>query len=445
MVTSADILVVDDKPDNLRLLSSILTNEGFKVRKVLSGQLAVDAAQIHPPDLILLDIMMPQPDGYQVCQDLKANPCTADIPIIFLSALDTVADKIKAFTAGGVDFISKPFQQEEVLARVKTHLQIRQLTKALQEQNQRLQAEIQQRCQVEAELSQALHELKSTQEQIIVKEKLASLGALMAGIAHELRNPLNFVMNYAESSVELAAEALDELTAATGPRGESAPDAATEPSHSELSSETKRLATLQEILSDLRDNAAAIHQHGQRAERIIRMMMQHTRTEPCERKPTNLNELVAEALDLTYHSKRAQDSDFNLTIQTDYDPAVGMLSVSASDLGRALINLIENACYALQEKYHQSPVGFTPTLLIQTRRHPDAVEIRIRDNGIGIAPEIQTKIFDPFFTTKAANGTGLGLSITYDVIVGQHQGTLKVTSQPQVFTEFLIGIPAQFP
>ncbi|MBF2002198.1 MAG: response regulator [Synechococcales cyanobacterium M58_A2018_015] len=438
MVTSADILVVDDKPDNLRLLSSILTNEGFKVRKVLNGQLAIDAARIHPPDLILLDIMMPQPDGYQVCQDLKANPCTADIPIIFLSALDTVADKVKAFTAGGVDFISKPFQQEEVLARVKTHLQIRQLTKALQEQNQRLQAEIQQRRQVEAELSQALHELQATQEQIIVKEKLASLGALTAGIAHELRNPLNFVMNYAESSVELAAEALDELTAATSPLAESAPAPAIELPYSE----PERLATLQEILSDLRDNATAIHQHGQRAERIIRMMMQHTRTEPCERKPTNLNELVAEALDLTYHSKRAQDSDFNVTIQTDYDPAVGMISVSASDLGRALINLIENACYALQEKYHQSPAGFTPTLLIQTRRHPEAVEIRIRDNGIGIPPEIQTKIFDPFFTTKAADGTGLGLSITYDVIVGQHQGTLKVTSQPQVFTEFLIGLPA---
>lgn len=265
-----NILVVDDKPDNLRLLSNILAKEGYKVRKVLNGRLAVDAAQLDPPDLILLDIMMPAPDGYEVCQTLKANQQTQDIPIIFLSALDTVTDKVKAFTVGGVDYITKPFQQEEVLARVRTHLNLRRLNRALQQRNSMLKQEIKHRRKIEAELKQTLQELRETQEQIIVKEKLASLGALMAGIAHELRNPLNFVNNYAESSVEL----LDDLQAELA-----AQIAAIEPD---------LLESLQEALADVQANAAAIHQHGQRAERIIQNMMQHARTEPGDRRFTNL-------------------------------------------------------------------------------------------------------------------------------------------------------------
>ncbi|MBF2047501.1 MAG: response regulator [Elainella sp. C42_A2020_010] len=414
-----NILVVDDKPDNLRLLSNILVKEGYKVRKVLNGRLAIDAAQLDPPDLILLDIMMPDPDGYQVCQALKANPQTQEIPIIFLSALDTVTDKVKAFTVGGVDYITKPFQQEEVLARVKTHLNLQRLNRALQQRNSLLKQAVKRRRKTEATLKQTLQELQDTQKQIILKEKLASLGALMAGIAHELRNPLNFVNNYAEGSIELVDDMLADLVIQLAPDQSEA---------------------LQAALAEVRANAVAIHQHGQRAERIIQTMMQHTRTEPGERQLVNLANLLKEATELAYHSRRAQFPDFNVTIETDHDATLGLVNVAPSDLSRAFINLIDNACYAVYKQQQQNP-AHAPRIAITTRKLVDQIEIKIWDNGIGIESDTLTKVFDPFFTTKANEGTGLGLSITYDVIVGQHRGTLSVNSEPGSFTEFIVTLP----
>jgi len=427
MAAQESILVVDDKPDNLRLLANILTEAAYKVRKVTSGKLALDAARLDPPDLILLDIMMPELDGYQVCQALKQHPETCEIPVIFLSALDNLTDKVTAFTMGGIDYIIKPFQQQEVLVRVKTHLQIRRLNQSLRSQNLQLQAEVSQRQQTETELTLALQELHNTQAQIVAKEKLASLGALMAGIAHELRNPLNFVNNYAESTVELITELVSELH---------------DPSSVDISLPTISPSELKTRLIDLRDNALAIHQHGQRAERIINSMMQHAHTRSSEAQTTDLNRLVEESFKLAYHSRRSKLPDFNVTLQTNYDPSIGQIAVGA-DLNRALINLIDNACYAVYKKQQQTE--FTPTIWITTRRLSNQAEIRIRDNGIGIAPEIQSRIFDPFFTTKANEGTGLGLSITHDIVVGQHQGSLSLTSELNVYTEFTLLLPLSFP
>ena len=347
--------------------------------------------------------------------------------MIFLSALDNLTDKVTAFTMGGIDYIIKPFQQQEVLVRVKTHLQIRRLNQSLRSQNLQLQAEVSQRQQTETELTLALQELHNTQAQIVAKEKLASLGALMAGIAHELRNPLNFVNNYAESTVELITELVSELH---------------DPSSVDMSSPTISPSELKTRLIDLRDNALAIHQHGQRAERIINSMMQHAHTRSSEAQTTDLNRLVEESFKLAYHSRRSKLPDFNVTLQTNYDPSIGQIAVGA-DLNRALINLIDNACYAVYKKQQQTE--FTPTIWITTRRLSNQAEIRIRDNGIGIAPEIQSRIFDPFFTTKANEGTGLGLSITHDIVVGQHQGSLSLTSELNVYTEFTLLLPLSFP
>ncbi len=422
MAAQINILAVDDKPDNLRLLSKMLTGEAYKVRKVTSGRLAIEAARLNPPDLILLDIMMPDLDGYQVCEALKQQPETRDIPVIFLSALDDQANKVKAFVAGGVDYVTKPFQQQEVLARVRTHLQIRQLNQSLQAQNLQLQTEVTQRQQTEAELQITLQELRDTQAQIIVKEKLASLGALMAGIAHELRNPLNFVNNYAEGSVELLGELLEEL-------------------NSLLSKHDS--AELQERLIELRDNALAIHQHGQRAERIINSMMQHARSLLSERQRVDLNQLVEESFKLAYHSRRSNLPDFRVTLNASYDPSIGEVELFA-DLSRALINLIDNACYALYKKQQQD-AAFQPMLQITTRRLPSQIEIRIRDNGTGIDAAAQSRIFDPFFTTKANEGTGLGLSIAHDIVVGQHRGNLSVISELDNYTEFTLLLPLNLP
>lgn len=419
-----NILIVDDQPNNLRLLSKILADESYKVRKVLDGRRALDAAQLDPPDLILLDIMMPDLTGYEVCHSLKAQEQTQDIPVIFLSALDAVEDKVKALETGGVDYITKPFQKEEVLARVSTHLKLRRLAQTLKAQNTRLSAEVEQRKAVEMELTQTLQDLKMAQAQIIAREKLASLGTLTAGIAHELRNPLNFVTNYAEGSLELVDDLLAEVTPYLNQMESNARDA------------------MHDILTELRENCLSIHQHGQRAERIISSMMQHARTEADKPCPSDIHILIDEALDLVYHSMRFYDFQFNVSLEKKYDPAIGLMDLFPNDLSRAFINLLDNACYAVYQKCQNSDQSFSPKILIQTRRLDENVEIRIWDNGTGIQLADQKKILEPFFSTKpTGEGTGLGLSITHEIIVGQHQGSLILRTEPGEYTEFLILIP----
>src|SRR5919199_1244518 len=291
---------------------------------------------------------------------------------------------------------------------------------------------------LEDKVEQRTAALKAAQRQIIAKEKLSSLGALTAGVAHEIRNPLNFVNNYAEGSVELTEELLEEMD--------------NQAEHIEADS----LDYIKQMLIDIRDNAAAIHQHGQRAEGIIHSMMQHARTDSGQHQPTDLNALLDQAVQLAYHSKRASDNQFNVVICKDYDASIGQWEVVSGDLSRAFINMIDNACYAVQakQKQEQQQQGndrregrsqeevFTPTLWVKTQHLGEAVEIRIRDNGIGISPEFTEKIFHPFFTTKpTGEGTGLGLSLTHDIIVGQHGGSLKVETEPGAYTEFIITLP----
>ncbi|HEY9833158.1 MAG TPA: AAA family ATPase, partial [Stenomitos sp.] len=280
---------------------------------------------------------------------------------------------------------------------------------------------------LEEKVEQRTIALKAAQKQIIAKEKLSSLGALTAGVAHEIRNPLNFVNNYAEGSVELTEELLAEMD--------------NQVEH--LDAETWDY--IKQMLIDIRDNAAAIHQHGQRAESIIQSMMQHARTDSGQHQPTDLNSLLDQAVQLAYHSKRAIDSQFNVVICKDYDDSIGQWEVVSGDLNRAFINMIDNACYAVQakQKHYQPQPGnnqqgqlsheeevFTPTIWVKTQHLGEAVEIRVRDNGMGIPSELSEKIFHPFFTTKpTGEGTGLGLSLTHEIIVGQHGGTLKVDTE----------------
>ncbi len=419
-----DILIVDDRPENLRLLSEILTGAGYKVRRSLDAVRAIDAAQLAPPDLILLDILMPEMNGYEVCERLKGDRRTDSIPVIFLSALDSIDDKVKAFAVGGVDYITKPFQQEEVLARVTTHLKIQSLNRDLQHQNDLLAEEVEQRKTAEIALEKALENLKMAQDQIIAREKLAALGALTAGIAHEIRNPLNFVNNYAEGSAELADDLAEELQA--------------QAQHLD----PEALESIQTLLADLKENAVAINHHGQRAEGIIHNMMQHARMGDNAYQLRDLNELLDESIQLVFHGKRVQDLMFSAKIDKDYDLNLEPVPVLPSEISRAFINIVDNAMYAIQKKQQQLGDAFTPTLSVQTQRQDRGVKISIRDNGMGIPLEHQNKIFEPFFTTKpTSDGTGLGLSMTHDIIVGQHKGTLDVKTDPGSYTEFVITLP----
>ncbi len=274
------------------------------------------------------------------------------------------------------------------------------------------------------ELRGALDNLKETQNQLVLSEKMASLGQLTAGIAHEIKNPLNFITNFAALSGDLTRDLRHELASERG-RVEDA-----------------RAVEIEGILKDLETNVDKINEHGKRADSIVRGMLLHSRGKAGERLDTDLNALLAEYTNLAYHGMRAQDHTFNVKLETDLDPSIGKVSVVPQDLSRAFLNIVNNACYAANDRRKSAKNGFSPVVKVSARNVPDGVEIRVRDNGTGIPQSIREKIFNPFFTTKPAGaGTGLGLSLSYDIITQEHRGQISVDSKEGEYTEFIITIP----
>jgi len=267
--------------------------------------------------------------------------------------------------------------------------------------------------------------LKTAQANLIQAEKMASLGQLTAGIAHEIKNPLNFVNNFANLSVEL----LDELKAAAAP------------GIAELDEDTR--AEIDETVEMLTGNLEKIAEHGRRADGIVRSMLEHSRGGSGDRREIDLNALVEEALNLAYHGARAQDQKFNITLDRDYDRDLAQIELVPQEMSRVFINLFGNGFYAATKRQRDSDEReFQPTLTVATRDLGEAVEVRVRDNGTGIPAEIKNKLFQPFFTTKpTGEGTGLGLSISYDIVTQQHGGTIEVDSRVGEFTEFIIRLP----
>ncbi|MFL5288341.1 MAG: GAF domain-containing protein [Rhodopila sp.] len=270
----------------------------------------------------------------------------------------------------------------------------------------------------------AYHDLKAAQANLIQAEKMASLGQLTAGIAHEIKNPLNFVNNFAALSVDL----LDELKETAAPAFVTLDDGAR--------------ADVEDLTETLTGNLRKIEEHGKRADGIVRSMLEHSRASSGERRAVDLNALVDEALNLAYHGARAQDQSFTINIQRDLGARIPPIEVSPQDITRVLLNLFSNGFYATTQRARTGEVGFEPQLKAATRAIADGVEIRVRDNGIGIPQDIRDKLFQPFFTTKpTGEGTGLGLSISYDIITKAHGGTIVVDSEEGVFTEFVVGLP----
>jgi len=268
-------------------------------------------------------------------------------------------------------------------------------------------------------------EIVRAQQQLITQQKLASLGALTAGIAHEIKNPLNFVNNFAELSVELVQE-LKQL----------------------LSMEQKGLSDrtmakeIEEVLMALEQNCSRIREHGKRADSIVHNMLQHSRGKSGERRPTNINHILEEDVNLAYHGMRAQDSQFNIKLEMEFDPTIGPVEVVPQDISRVFLNIITNGCYEAYKKRIARGEGTPPTLRVQTHNLGDMVEVRIRDNGNGVPAAIRDKLFSPFFTTKPpGQGTGLGLSISYDIIVQGHKGQLAFETEEGEYTEFIIRLP----
>jgi len=461
-----NILVVDDTPENLRLLSGILAERGYQVRPVPNGKLALSAAQKIPPDLVLLDIMMPEIDGYEVCQHLKASEVTKDIPVIFISAINDVMDKVKAFEVGGVDYITKPFQVEEVLVRIETHLKICSLQNSLQEKNQ--------------DLATAIYQLQATQEHLIQSEKMAALGQLIAGIAHEINTPLGIIgssidsiANFWDVNVTNLPQFFQELGSEN--RGYFL-KLLYRASHQDnvLTSKEKRKFK-QQLISYLR--AESIENAGEIADTLVDMEIYENIEDllpffklpnwetvlntACQfasfkksigliQRATAKSGKVVFALKSYAHFDNKQEQvEANLhegieTVLTLYQNQLkhgievirkyGVLPKIVcypEDLNQVWTNLIHNALQAMDYK---------GTLTIETQQKEASVFIKFTDSGKGIPPEVLPKIFLPFFTTKpAGEGSGLGLDIVKK-IVDKHEGTIAVESVPGE-TAFTVSLP----
>jgi signal transduction histidine kinase len=271
------------------------------------------------------------------------------------------------------------------------------------------------------ELSNSLDDLRTAQDRLVQTEKLASLGQLTAGIAHEIKNPLNFVNNFSALSAELVDELNDVLKPAA--------------------LDGKVREEIDELTHMLKGNLEKVVQHGKRADSIVKNMLLHSREGAGERRPADINAIVEESLNLAYHGARAERSGFNITLQRDLDPEAGMIDLYPQEITRVFLNLISNGFYAATKR-KEGDDDFEPTLSASTRSLGNKVEIRIRDNGTGIPLEVKEKMFNPFFTTKpAGEGTGLGLSMSHDIVVKQHGGKIDVDTEPGAFTEFIITLP----
>ena len=311
------------------------------------------------------------------------------------------ADKELEITAFKLDRTEKVKRTTAILLE-ETIEELEQKRKAIEETNVALQ--------------QSLEELKAAQAQLIQSEKMASLGELTAGIAHEIQNPLNFVNNFSEVSTELVNEMNEEI-------------------------DKGNLEDAKQIAQDLKQNLEKINHHGKRAGDIIKGMLQHSRTSTGQKEPTDINALADEYLRLAYHGLRAKDKSFNATLNTDLDESLGNIIIIPQDIGRVILNLITNAFYAVNEKKRLDVESYEPTVAVSTKKINDKTEIRVTDNGNGIPKKILDKIFQPFFTTKpTGQGTGLGLSLAYD-IVKAHGGELSVKTKEGEGSEFIIQLP----
>ncbi|HHP7229559.1 MAG TPA: response regulator [Xenococcaceae cyanobacterium] len=462
----ADILVVDDNPINLRLLAQILTSKGYKVRPVPNGQLAIATSQAAPPDLILLDISMPQMDGYEVCQKLKNKPQTADIPIIFISAYNNAIDKVKAFEVGGVDYIPKPFQIEEVLARVQNHLAIRFLQKTLQEKNTNLQ--------------QTLKKLKTTQEQLVQSEKMAALGQLVAGIAHEINTPLGAISSsigniedFFTNSFQKLPDFFSSLTFKEINEVfeilNSSNRKNSNVSSRELRKIKKKLVTelqaknivdaynIADLLIDLNiEEKLELISSFLNDERGLKILDRVYQLSTLQRSAKTIDIATQKAAKIIFALKTYARYDSNeIKIKADITRGIEtVLTLYQNQLKRG-IKIIRNYhkipmiyCYpdALNQVWtnliHNAlqAMNYQGKLTIDISEKATWIQVKITDTGQGITPEILPRIFEPFFTTKPpGEGSGLGLDIVQKIII-KHQANIDVDSVPGK-TTFTVNIP----
>ncbi len=459
------ILIVDDNPTNLEVLSESLIQEGFQVAVAIDGESALEQINYHPPELILLDVMMPGMDGFETCQQLKSNPDTCDIPVIFMTALSDAQNKVQGLSIGAIDYITKPFQHEEVVARVRIHLQVRTLTRTLQQQNHQLKDEIEQRQNAEAQLRQAneslenlnhqleervaertkdlsdaLRTVQRAQVQLIQQEKLSALGQLVAGIAHEINNPVNFI----HGNIDHASGYTEDLLTLFKLYEQYYPNPV---SHIQNKREEIDISFLAEDLPKL---LASMQVGTDRIRDIVLSLRIFSRLDEAEVKDVNIHEGIDSTLLILNSRINSLITAVPINIVKEYGK-LPKVKCYPGQLNQVFMNILSNAIDALEEKAeshcqndgpNDSQSDWIPELKIITKSiDQENVNILIQDNGPGVPDSLLEKIFDPFFTTKAVGkGTGLGMSISHEIISEKHHGTLTC-KRLEEGTEFSITIP----
>ncbi|MBN3872839.1 response regulator [Nostoc sp. JL33] len=421
------ILLVDDNPNNLKVLYEAIQGCGWKALMATDGESAIEQTEYARPDLILLDVMMAGIDGFETCRRLKTNPITQNIPVIFMTALSDSTDKVAGLEIGAVDYITKPFQQEEVIARLKLHLKISLLTRTLEER-------VQERT---AELTQSLQQLQQTQLQLIQSEKMSTIGQMVAGIGHEINNPVGFVggnLSYIE-------EYVNNLLRLVSLQQQKLPQ-----SDAEIEELLEEI-DLEYLVEDLPKLMASMHQGITRLKDISLSLRTFARTDIASQVEFQIHEGIDSTLMLLKHRLKGNGDRPKIEVVTQYGnlPAI---SCYPGQLNQVFMNIIANAIDEfdeLNQNHSDQKIAVYPNIITITtsvESQQQTVTICIQDNGPGMLSEVQARIFEPSFTTKAVGkGTGLGLAISYQIIVDKHNGQVNCLSIPGEGTKFIITLP----
>ncbi|MEH2014236.1 hybrid sensor histidine kinase/response regulator [Nostoc sp.] len=421
------ILVVDDTTTNLEMVFEILTNVGFEVATEMDGKRALKQAESILPDLILLDVMMPGIDGFETCKKLKQNSATCDIPVIFMTANSDTDSKVTGLSIGAVDYITKPFHEEELLARIKTHLQLRNLTKTLEKRV----------AERTTALSRALKDLQESQLQLVQTEKMSALGQLVAGVAHEINNPVGFIHGNLRHASVYFQDMINLIDLYQLHYPNPVP---------EIQEEIAAI-DLKYMLSDLPNLISSMKEGVQRIRNISTSLRTFSRADSDRKVSCNIHDGIDSTIMILKYRLKASEDRPDIQVIRDYDN-LPELECFLGQLNQVFMNLLANAIDALEE----SNVGRTyieieanpNQVLIQTtlNENKNHILIRIKDNGMGMSADVQQKIFDHLFTTKpVGQGTGLGLSIARQIVVEKHGGTLEVNSAIGQGSEFIIKLP----
>ena len=422
------ILLVDDNPTNLKVLFEAIQGYGWKALMATDGESAIEQAEYAKPDLILLDVMMPPGiDGFETCRRLKGNPITENIPVIFMTALSEATDKVKGLEIGAVDYITKPFQQQEVIARLKLHLKLSQL-------NRNLEQQVEQRT---AQLSQSLEELQQTQLQLIQSEKMSTLGQLVAGIGHEINNPVGFI----SGNCSCIKGYINDILRLLKLQQEKLSD-----SDDEEIEELVDEIDLEYIVEDLPKLLTSMGQGINRLTDISLSLRTFARGDIATKVEYQIYQGIDSTLMLLKHRLKDMGERPEIEVVKKYSE-LPPINCYPGQLNQVFMNIIANAIDAFDDLYqnsHGKIAGSSNTITITTSVDSvhKTVSICIEDNALGMTPEVQARIFEQSFTTKAVGkGTGLGLAISHQIIVDKHNGKIECLSTLREGTKFVITLP----